>query len=136
MPIYVGNLSYDVSEHELNLVFSEYGSVKQVKLPMDRETGRPRGFAFIEMSTESEEATAIEELDGAEWMEREMKVKKAEPREKRPPSVSGRKREESYSRNPDGFSRKSSSSYSRNPDGFSRNSDSFSRRSDGFSRNS
>ncbi|MBZ8181119.1 MAG: RNA-binding protein [Oscillatoria sp. PMC 1051.18] len=83
MTIYVGNLSYDVTEADLSSVFAEYGSVKQIKMPVDRETGRVRGFAFIDMATEAEETAAIEDLDGAEWMERTLKVNKARPREDR-----------------------------------------------------
>ena len=56
-----------------------------VQLPTDRETGRPRGFGFVEMSTEEEETKAIEALDGAEWMGRDIKVNKAKPREERSP---------------------------------------------------
>jgi len=81
MSIYVGNLSYSVTQEDLTAVFAEYGSVKQVKLPMDRETGRMRGFGFVEMASEEEEAKAIDELDGAEWMGRQLKVNKARPRE-------------------------------------------------------
>jgi RNA recognition motif-containing protein len=81
MSIYVGNLSYAVTVDAITEVFSEYGTVKRVQLPMDRETGRPRGFAFVEMATDAEEDTVIAELDGAEWMERDMKVSKAKPRE-------------------------------------------------------
>ncbi|HEY9848735.1 MAG TPA: RNA-binding protein [Leptolyngbyaceae cyanobacterium] len=83
MSIYVGNLSYQVTEEDLSAVFAEYGSVKRVQLPTDRETGRLRGFAFVEMSSEAEETAAIEALDGAEWMGRDMKVNKAKPREDR-----------------------------------------------------
>ena len=83
MSIYVGNLSYDVTEQDLNTAFAEYGTVKQVKLPTDRETGRMRGFAFVEMDNETEESKAIEDLDGAEWMGRTLKVNKAKPRENR-----------------------------------------------------
>lgn len=83
MSIYVGNLSYEVTSEDLNAVFAEYGSVKRVQIPTDRETGRPRGFAFVEMESESEETAAIEALDGAEWMGRDMKVNKAKPREDR-----------------------------------------------------
>jgi RNA recognition motif-containing protein len=83
MSIYVGNLSYDVSQEDLSAVFAEYGSVKRVQLPTDRETGRLRGFAFVEMGSDAEEAAAIEALDGAEWMGRDMKVNKAKPREDR-----------------------------------------------------
>ena len=83
MSIYVGNLSYEVTQDDLNAVFAEYGSVQRVHLPTDRETGRPRGFAFVEMKSEAEETAAIEALDGAEWMGRDMKVNKAKPREDR-----------------------------------------------------
>ncbi|MBE9222134.1 MAG: RNA recognition motif domain-containing protein [Cyanobacterium sp.] len=81
MSIYVGNLSYDVTEEDLQTVFSDYGQVKRVYLPVDRETKRMRGFGFVEMSSDSEEETAIETLDGAQWMGRQMKVNKAKPRE-------------------------------------------------------
>ncbi len=81
MSIYVGNLSYDVTEQDLNSVFAEYGTVKRVNLPTDRETGRPRGFGFVEMDTDAEETAAIEALDGAEWMGRDLKVNKAKPRD-------------------------------------------------------
>lgn len=80
MTIYIGNLSYDVTEADLNNVFAEYGSVKQVKVPLDRETGRVRGFAFVDMETETEEAAAIADLDGAEWLGRTLKVNTAKPR--------------------------------------------------------
>lgn len=83
MPIYVGNLSYEVTKDDLSRIFAEYGAVKQVNLPTDRETGRIRGFAFVEMGTETEESAAIEALDGAEWMGRDLKVNKAKPREDR-----------------------------------------------------
>ncbi|BAY82292.1 MAG: RNA-binding protein [Cyanobacteria bacterium J06628_3] len=83
MSIYVGNLSYDVTEENLNAVFAEYGTVRRVQIPTDRETGRVRGFGFVEMNSEDEEAAAIEALDGAEWMGRDLKVNKARPREQR-----------------------------------------------------
>ena len=81
MSIYVGNLSYQVTQEDITNVFSDYGTVKRVNLPTERETGRPRGFGFVEMNTESEEEKAIEALDGAQWMGRELKVNKAKPRE-------------------------------------------------------
>ncbi|WP_377478343.1 MAG: RNA-binding protein [Microcoleus anatoxicus] len=83
MSIYVGNLAYQVTQEDLNTVFAEYGTVKRVQLPTDRETGKMRGFAFVEMGTEAEETAAIEALDGAEWMGRDLKVNKAKPREDR-----------------------------------------------------
>ncbi|MEG4499241.1 RNA-binding protein [Microcoleus sp. F10-C6] len=80
MSIYVGNLSYQVIEDDLKEVFAEYGTVSRVQVPKDRETGRVRGFAFVEMASEAEEEAAIEALDGAEWMGRNLKVNKAKPR--------------------------------------------------------
>lgn len=90
MSIYVGNLSYDAARDDINAVFAEYGTVQRVHLPTDRETGRPRGFAFVEMSSEEEEAAAIEALDGAEWMGRDLRVNKARPREQRGGGGGGR----------------------------------------------
>ncbi|MCU0568058.1 MAG: RNA-binding protein [Oculatellaceae cyanobacterium Prado106] len=83
MSIYVGNLSFEATQDDLTEIFREYGTVKRVQLPTDRETGRFRGFAFVEMSSDAEEEAAIEALDGAEWMGRDMKVNKAKPREER-----------------------------------------------------
>ncbi len=81
MSIYVGNLNYEVTPEDLQSVFGEYGSVKRVHLPSDRETGRKRGFGFVEMETDDQETAAINTLDGAEWMGRTLKVNKARPRE-------------------------------------------------------
>ena len=61
----------DVTREDLERVFSEYGEVSRVSLPTDRETGRPRGFAFVDMNEEAQEDSVIEALDGAEWMGRE-----------------------------------------------------------------
>ena len=83
MSIYVGNLSYQVTEEDLKRAFAEYGAVSRVQLPTDRETGRPRGFAFVGMESEADEAKAIEALDGAEWMGRDLRVNKAKPKEDR-----------------------------------------------------
>jgi RNA recognition motif-containing protein len=91
MSIYVGNLSYQVTQDDLNAVFAEYGTVKRVQLPTDRETGRIRGFGFVEMSSDAEEEAAIEALDGAEWMGRDLKVNKAKPRENKSSSGEFRK---------------------------------------------
>ena len=90
MSIYVGNLSYEVNQQDLNEVFTEYGTVKRVHIPSDRETGRPRGFAFVEMESEANEDKAIEALDGAEWLNRQLKVNKARPRENRNSFSGGR----------------------------------------------
>jgi RNA recognition motif-containing protein len=99
MSIYVGNLSFEVTQEDLNAVFTEYGSVQRVQLPTDRETGRMRGFGFVEMSAEAEEEAAINALDGAEWMGRALKVNKAKPRENRDRgSFGGAGRSDSFSR--------------------------------------
>ena len=80
MSIYIGNLSFRATEDDVRAVFADYGSVKTVKLPTDRETGRMRGFGFVEMESEAEETAAIEALDEAEWMGRSLRVNKARPR--------------------------------------------------------
>lgn len=92
MSIYVGNLSYEVSEQDVNEVFAEYGSVRRVHLPTDRDTGRVRGFAFVEMETLPQEEAAISALDGAEWMGRSLKVNKAKERENRGSYDGGQRR--------------------------------------------
>ncbi len=101
MSIYVGNIPYSVTEDDLSGVFADYGTVKRVYLPTDRETGRMRGFGFVEMANEAEEDQAIETLDGAEWMGRELRVNKARPRENdRGGSRGGNRRNnDSFSRN-------------------------------------
>lgn len=81
MSIYIGNLSYDAEVEDLEAIFAEYGTVKRTQIPADRETGRSRGFGFVEMSSEDEEDKAIEALNGAEWMGRQLRVNKAKPRE-------------------------------------------------------
>jgi RNA recognition motif-containing protein len=98
MSIYVGNLSFDATEEDLTQVFAKYGTVKRVQLPTDRETGRFRGFAFIELGTEAEETAAIEALDGAEWMGRDLRVNKAKAREERSSSKGGWGDRSSFSR--------------------------------------
>ncbi|HIK34013.1 MAG TPA: RNA-binding protein [Oscillatoriales cyanobacterium M59_W2019_021] len=81
MSIYVGNLPYKVGQEELKEIFTEYGTVANVHIPSDRETGRSRGFGFVEMENEGDEQKAIDALDGAEWMTRELRVNKAKPRQ-------------------------------------------------------
>lgn len=83
MTIYVGNLSFQATEDDIKEVFAEYGAVQRVSLPIDRETGRKRGFAFVDLATDAEEDAAIAELDGAEWLGRELKVNKAKPKDPR-----------------------------------------------------
>ena len=83
MTIYIGNLSFQAEKEDLVHLFSQYGEVKQCNLPLDRETGRKRGFAFVEMAQDSEEQKAIDDLQNVEWMGRMIRVNKATPRERR-----------------------------------------------------
>ncbi|NJM46651.1 MAG: RNA-binding protein [Alkalinema sp. RU_4_3] len=80
MTIYVGNLSYQATAENLREVFADYGEVKRVVVPTDRETGRVRGFAFVELNEDTGEDNAITELDGAEWMGRQLRLNKAKPK--------------------------------------------------------
>ena len=77
MNIYVGNLPYSVSEAELEKAFSAHGKVDLVKLIMDRETGRPRGFGFVEMANDGEAQAAIEALNGTDMDGRALIVNEA-----------------------------------------------------------
>lgn len=81
--IYVGNLPYRSGEDEVRELFAQYGEVNSVKLITDRETGRPRGFGFVEMEDEGA-LKAIEALDGKEFEGRTLRVNEARPRENRP----------------------------------------------------
>lgn len=82
MNIYVGNLSYGMSEDELREAFSAYGDVSSVKILSDRETGRSRGFGFVEMPNQSEGEAAITQLNGKELGGRTLRVNEARPRER------------------------------------------------------
>jgi RNA recognition motif-containing protein len=83
MNIYVGNLSYDMSEDALREAFAEYGDVSSAKILSDRETGRSRGFGFVEMPNQSEGEAAIAQLNGKEVGGRALRVNEARPREPR-----------------------------------------------------
>jgi RNA recognition motif-containing protein len=81
MTIYVGNLSFQAEREDLVDLFGQYGEVRQCSLPLDRETGRKRGFAFIELADDAAEQKAIDDLQDVEWMGRMIRVNKATPRE-------------------------------------------------------
>lgn len=85
MDLYVGNLPYETDEQSLRSHFEPFGAVDRVKLMIDRETGRSRGFAFVGMPDNSEARRAIEELDGREYGGRPMRVNEAKPQEPREP---------------------------------------------------
>jgi len=80
MNIYVGNLSYRVKEADLQQVLEDYGTVSSVKVIIDRETGKSKGFGFVEMANDQEATKAIAELNGAEFEGRTMVVKEARPK--------------------------------------------------------
>ena len=90
--IYVGNLSSNATEDELREAFSQYGKVSSVSIIKDRDTGRPRGFAFIEMPDGKEAATAIKEMNLREIAGRSITVNEAKPRADRPRAGGGRRR--------------------------------------------
>ena len=81
--LYVGNLAYSVSEDELQQAFSACGEVDSVNLIIDRDTGRSKGFGFVEMSSNAEAQRAIQELNGTSLDNREIKVNEAKPKERR-----------------------------------------------------
>src|SRR5438552_17950322 len=82
--LYVGNLSFDVTENDLREMLSPHGPVNEINLVMDRMTGRPRGFAFATMNTEEGAKAAILGLNGKDWKGRALTVNEARPREERP----------------------------------------------------
>jgi cold-inducible RNA-binding protein len=83
MKLYVGNLSFETSSNELQTLFAQTGTVESVSLIEDRETGRSRGFGFVEMSTKEEGAAAIQKFNGQDLGGRTLKVNEAKPRENR-----------------------------------------------------
>lgn len=87
--LFVGNLSFKITENDLQDAFAAHGSVVETNLMMDRMSGRPRGFAFVTMSSEEEAQKAIEALNGKELDGRALTVNVARPREERPPGGGG-----------------------------------------------
>lgn len=81
--LYVGNMSFKTTQSELEAAFSEYGTVQSVSIVTDRDTGRPRGFGFVEMATDAEAQAAIDGLNGADLGGRALTVNVAKPREPR-----------------------------------------------------
>jgi len=87
--MYVGNLPFEATETEIRDLFSEYGAVSEVAVIMDRATQRPRGFAFVTMESREGMESAIQALDGKEWLSRSLAVNEARPREDRPSGGGG-----------------------------------------------
>ncbi len=83
MNIFVGNLSYTSGEDSIRSLFTPYGEVESVKVIVDRETGRSRGFGFVEMPNDDEARTAVESLDGQELEGRALRINEARPRQDR-----------------------------------------------------
>ena len=83
MKMYVGNLPFDTNDQDLRSLFSEYGAVTDVHMPSDRETGRPRGFAFVTMDTKDAMEAAIKGLDGQDFHGRALRINEARDREER-----------------------------------------------------
>jgi RNA recognition motif-containing protein len=78
--IYVGNLPFDVTDGDLRTLFADYGDLTSATVISDRETGRSRGFGFVELSDETLGLKAVSELDGSDWNGRQLTVNKAQPR--------------------------------------------------------
>ena len=87
--MYVGNLSYDATDSDLRELFEAHGTVSDVFIVKDRESGRPRGFAFVSMETPEEMNAAIEGLNGGEFAGRALTINEARPREERPQGGGG-----------------------------------------------
>jgi RNA recognition motif-containing protein len=83
MNIYVGNLSFNTTESELEKAFAAYGEVSTARIATDRDTGRPRGFGFVEMANQAEAQAAIAALNGSDLQGRTLTVNEARPREDR-----------------------------------------------------
>jgi RNA recognition motif-containing protein len=81
--LYVGNLSYEVTDASLEQMFASHGTVQSAQVIMDRDTGRSKGFGFVEMGSDQEAQTAIREMDGKQFEGRALKVNEARPREDR-----------------------------------------------------
>jgi len=94
--LYVGNLPYGVTTSELEQVFAAFGSVESAQVVIDRETGRSKGFAFVEMATDDEAQAAIKGLDGKDMSGRPLTVNEARPREDRPGGRGGGGRQGGY----------------------------------------
>jgi cold-inducible RNA-binding protein len=88
--IFVGNLSYQTTQDELHAAFAQYGAVERVSIVTDRDTGQPRGFAFVEMTNRNEASNAINALNGQEMNGRALNVNEARPREERGGGGGGR----------------------------------------------
>ena len=94
--LYVGNLSFNVDSNQLTNLFAEFGTVDSVNVITDRDTGRSKGFAFVEMSADGEAQAAIQKLNGMDLSGRAMNISEAKPQEPRTGGGGGFKQRRSY----------------------------------------
>lgn len=87
--LYVGNLAFGVTSGDLRDLFAEHGAVQSAQVQVVRETGRSRGFGFVEMADDAEAANAIDRVDGTEWRGRRLNVNEAQPKTPAPPRRAG-----------------------------------------------
>lgn len=87
--LYVGNLAYSVRDNDLEQAFGEFGSIVSAKVMMERDTGRSKGFGFVEMGTDAEALAAVEAMNGHSLQGRALTVNEARPMEARPPRTGG-----------------------------------------------
>ena len=122
MSIFVGNLPFRAEREDVLQLFTPYGEVTNCSLPLERDTGRKRGFAFIEMADEALESNAIESLQGTEMMGRPLRINKAEPRGSSPRRNFNNGNSRPY--NNGGYNQSHNSGYrdSNNPSGYNGNS--------------
>jgi cold-inducible RNA-binding protein len=114
--LFVGNLSFQTTESDLRALFEPFGQITRVHMAMDRETGRARGFGFVEMANDDEAKKAIAALDGKELGGRNVKVNEARPKEKSgPPSGSNRGGNSGGGRGRGGFSNEDYGGAARQP---------------------
>lgn len=106
--LYVGNMSFNTTEEGLRAAFGQFGNLTDVYIASDRETGRPRGFAFVTFSTEEESKTAIEKMNGVELDGRQLTVNAARPKEE---MGGGGRRFDSPNRRPGAFQARGKSRY-------------------------
>ena len=126
MSIFVGNLPFRAEREDVLQLFAPFGEVVNCSLPLERDTGRKRGFAFVEMADESIESTAIDGLQGAEMMGRPLRINKAEPRGNSP-----RRNNNSYGNSRNGSYGSNNAGYGSNNAGYSDVNSNYSNRASG-----
>ncbi len=109
--LYVGNMSFKTTEDELRTAFGQFGSVTDVYIATDRETGRPRGFAFVTFSTDTESKLAAEKMNGVDLDGRQLTVNEAKPKEEMGGAGGGARNFSSPNRKPGAFQARGNSRY-------------------------